>query len=152
MSAQNRTVLITGCSEGGVGYELAKQLHFAGLHVIATARDTSKMKGLEALDIETLPLDIQSDTSITSCVQRVPRLDMLINNAGANTTMPVTDLSLPAARKMFDLNVWGHIAVTQAFLPLLLKSPNAMIVNHTSTAAHVALPFSAVYNSAKAAM
>ena len=83
MAVSKRTVLITGCSDGGTGAELAKQFHKAGLRVYATARDVSKMESLTALGIETLPLDIQSESSIEECAKKVSHLDMLINNAGA---------------------------------------------------------------------
>ncbi|OQO04687.1 hypothetical protein B0A48_09610 [Cryoendolithus antarcticus] len=153
MSASTkRTVLITGCSDGGMGAELAKHFHKAGLHVYATTRDPSKMTEMTALGIETLNLDITSDDSIKFCVAKVPRLDILVNNAGALHMMPVTDLSIPEAKKFFDLNVWGHLALIQAFLPLLLKSSKAMIVNHTTVGAHLAVPFQFTYNGSKAAM
>ncbi|KAK3701342.1 hypothetical protein LTR37_015564 [Vermiconidia calcicola] len=152
MANSKRTVLITGCSEGGMGAALAREFHNAGLHVYATARDVSKMKSLEALGIETLPLDIQSDPSIEACAKQISRLDILINNAGGQMTMPIADLSILEAKKLFDLNVWGHIAMTQAFLPLLLKSPKAIIANHTSVGAGMAIPWQSIYNTSKAAL
>ena len=152
MADSKRMVLITGCSDGGAGAELAKEFHKAGLHVYATARDLSKMRSLTSLNIETLQLDIQSELSIKDCAKKVTSLDILINNAGAQYTMPIADLSIPEAKKLFDLNVWGHVAMTQAFLPLLLKSPKAIIVNHTSVGAGIAIPFQAAYNASKAAM
>ncbi|KAK6434457.1 hypothetical protein LTR95_009358 [Oleoguttula sp. CCFEE 5521] len=147
-----RTVLITGCSDGGMGSELAKHFHQAGLHVYATARDLFKMADMTSLGIETLTLDITSDASINACVAKIPQLDILVNNAGALHMMPLTDLSIPEAKRSFDLNVWGHLAVIQAFLPLLLESPKAMIVNHTTVGAHLAVPFQFTYNGSKAAM
>lgn len=66
--------------------------------------------------------------------------------------MPVVDLSIPEAKKMLDLNVWYYIAVTQAFLRLLLKSIKGMIVNQTSAAGCTTIPFQAVYNASKAAI
>ncbi|KAF2723354.1 IBR finger domain protein [Polychaeton citri CBS 116435] len=152
MADSKRSVLITGCSDGGMGAALAIEFHKAGLHVYATARDSSKMKTLAALGIETLLLDIQSESSIQDCVRKVSRLDILINNAGATYTMPIADISISEAKKLFDLNVWGYIAVTQAFLPLLLSSPKAIIANHTSIGAGSAIPFQATYNASKAAM
>ncbi|KAK1039546.1 NADPH-dependent 1-acyl dihydroxyacetone phosphate reductase, partial [Friedmanniomyces endolithicus] len=110
------------------------------------------MESLTSLGIETLPLDIQSESSINDCAKKISRLDILINNAGAANTMPIADLSIPEARKLFDSNVWGHIAITQAFLPLLLKSPKAIVVNHTSVGAGLDISFQAVYNPSKAAM
>ena len=151
MASAKRTVLITGCSDGGLGSALAIAFHKAGLHVYATARNPSKMTELTALGIETLTLDVQSDSSIATCVSQLSSLDILVNNAGATYTMPVSDLSIPQAKKLFDLNVWSYLAVTQAFLPLLLKS-KGMIVNHTSIVSILTIPFLSAYNASKAAM
>ena len=146
-----RTVLITGCSDGGLGAALAVAFHEAGLHVYATARDPSKMAHVASLGIETLTVDVQSDSSIAACVQKIPALDILVNNAGAAFSMPFSDVSIAEGKKLFDLNVWSYLAVTQAFLPLLLKS-KGMIVNNTSVAGSVTLPFQSVYSASKAAM
>ena len=152
MSSPKRTVLITGCSDGGIGAALATAFHEAGLHVYATARNPSKMEQLTSLGIETLTLDVQSESSIAACVGSLSGLDILVNNAGAQFLMPMADVSIPEAKKLFDLNVWAHIAVTQAFLPLLLKSSKGMIVNQTSIGAVTTLPFQAIYNASKAAL
>ncbi|EED24375.1 estradiol 17 beta-dehydrogenase, putative [Talaromyces stipitatus ATCC 10500] len=138
MASDKRKVLITGCSDGGLGSALAIAFHEAGFHVIATARNVSKMKQLEALGIETLTLDVLSDSSIAGCVR-------------GGYFMPMADLSIAEARKCFDLNVWSYIAVSQAFLPLLLKS-KGVIVNQTSLASVITFPFQGAYNAAKAAM
>lgn len=151
MSDVKRTVLITGCSDGGLGAALAIAFHEAGLHVYATARNPSKMTQIASVGIETLTLDVLSDSSIAACLSKVSRLDILVNNAGGTYGTPVSDLSIPEAKKLFDLNLWAHIAVTQAFLPLLLKS-EGIIVNHTSAASVIAVPFQSVYNASKAAM
>ena len=151
MTASKRTVLITGCSDGGLGAALAIALHEAGLHVYATARNPTKMTQLSAMGIQTLTLDVTSDTSIQACVAQIPGLDMLVNNAGGGYSMPISDLSILEAKKVFDLNVWSCIAVTQAFLPLLLES-KGMIVNHTSVGSVCSIPFQAAYNASKAAM
>src|ERR1700712_3541828 len=122
MSDSKRKVLITGCSDGGLGAALAIAFHDAGLHVYATARNPAKLAEVTSHGIETLTLDVLSDDSIAACVSKLTDLDILVNNAGAAYSMPVSDLSIPESKKLFDLNVWSHIAVTQAFLPLLLKS------------------------------
>jgi len=151
MANVRRTVLITGCSDGGLGAALAIAFHEAGFHVYATARNPSKMKKMAAVGIETLTLDVLSDSSIAACLSKVSRLDILVNNAGGTYGTPVSDLSIPEAKKLFDVNLWAHIAVTQAFLPLLLKSAG-IIVNHTSAGSGVAIPFQSVYNASKAAL
>jgi 1-acylglycerone phosphate reductase len=151
MWSRKRNVLITGCSDGSLGAALAIAFHEAGLHVVATARNPAKLNQLEARGIETLTLDTLSDSSIAECVSKVTELDILVNNAGSGYAMPVADVSIDEARKCFDLNVWSYIAVSQAFLPLLLKSKGT-IVNQTSIASVCNLPFQAAYNASKAAM
>lgn len=152
---KERTVLVTGCSDGGLGAALAIALHKAGLHVYATARNPAKMATLTALGIETLILDVQSTESINACVTEISSrkggLDILINNAGASYAMPFSDMSVPQAKQLFDLNVWSYLEVTQAFLPLLLQS-KGMVVNQTSIAAVCTVPFQSTYNASKAAM
>ncbi|XXH02713.1 hypothetical protein Hte_009098 [Hypoxylon texense] len=153
MASPKRSVLITGCSDGGMGAELAIAFHEAGLKVYATARHPAKMARLASLGVETLALDVQSASSIAACARKVgSRLDILVNNAGQGYAMPVVDIDLAEARRLFDVNVWAPVAVIQAFLPLLLTSPNAVIANHTSVTSVVPIPFQAAYNSSKAAL
>lgn len=151
MSSSPRTVLITGCSDGGLGAALALSFHRAGLHVYATARDTSKMTNIKKAGIETLVLDVLSQTSINTCASKLPHLDILVNNAGGGLNMPLSDLDISQARNLFDLNVWAPIAVTQAFLPMLLKS-RGMVVNNTSVSSTLGLPFQGTYCASKAAI
>ncbi|KAF4549585.1 Short chain dehydrogenase-like protein 62 [Elsinoe fawcettii] len=146
-----RSVLITGCSEGGMGAALAIAFHDAGFRVYATARDVSKMAGLRHTGLELLPLDILSSQSIATCVSKVSSLDMLVNNAGLSYSMPMSDMDLEEAKASFNVNVWAQLAVTQAFLPLLIES-KGMIVNQTSVVAVTAIPFQSAYNASKAAM
>jgi short-subunit dehydrogenase len=151
MSTPKRTVLITGCSDGGLGAALAAEFHKRGLHVYATARNPAKMEKLRALGIETLTLDVLSEESIKECVRQVPSLDILVNNAGAGYSMPIADISIAEAKKLFDLNVWSYLSVTQAFLPLLLKSKGT-IVHNTSIASVTTIPFQGTYHASKAAI
>lgn len=108
------------------------------------------MKHLAALGIDTITLDVLSETSIAACVTKVPSLDILLNNAGGIYNTAVSDISIAEAKQLFDLNVWSYIAMTQAFLPHLMKS-KGMIVNQTSVASVATLPFSSVYCASKAA-
>ena len=151
MVSTKKTVLITGCSEGGMGAALALAFHEAGLRVYATARDTSKMASLSRAGIETLSLDISSAESIAACVAKIPSLDILVNNAGTSYSMPISDMSIDYAKGLFDVNVWAQLAVTQAFLPLLIKS-KGMVVNQTSVVAVAPGPFQSAYNASKAAL
>ncbi|KAF7558284.1 hypothetical protein G7Z17_g63 [Cylindrodendrum hubeiense] len=155
--SHQRTVLITGCSEGGLGDALARALHQNGHRVIATARNPDKMSHFKDLGIETVALDVLSPESISSCVAALVdktggTLDMLINNSGGGYSMPLMDADLDASRQLFELNVWAVLAVTQALLPLLLKSAfGGIIVNNTSVSSVVPTPMAGIYNASKAA-
>jgi 1-acylglycerone phosphate reductase len=148
-----RTVLITGCSDGGLGAALALAFHVAGLKVYATARNSAKLGQCSSAGIETLIIDVLSSESIQTAASKLPNLDILVNNAGAEYLMPIADLDIADARKIFDLNVWSYIEVTQAFLPLLVKSSHGgVVVNHTSLASVATVPFQGVYTASKAAI
>lgn len=120
--------LVTGCSEGGIGFALAQEFQRRGVHVFATARTISKMKSLEGLpNVTILNLDVTSHSSINSAVAIVTKhtegtLDYLVNNAGCAYTLPVLDLDIKLAREMFDVNVWGVYAMIQSFAPLVIAA------------------------------
>jgi len=145
-----RNVLITGCSDGGLGAALALAFHNADFHVYATARSHKKMVKLTDLGIETIELDVTSQSSIAEVAAKVSSLDILVNNSGTMITMPALDTSIEQAKKMFDVNFWGMVAMSQAFVPHLIKT-KGMIVNQTSVAATMALPWQAAYDASKAA-
>jgi 1-acylglycerone phosphate reductase len=86
-----KTVLITGCSEGGIGDALAQVFHRKGLRVFATARNLSKIEHLKKMGLETLPLDVTDAASIKAVVESIKSitggtLDILVNNSGAGTS------------------------------------------------------------------
>lgn len=151
MPSPKRTVLITGCSDGGMGAALALAFHKAGFNVIATARNPDKMADLKSAGVGTMALDILSDASIAEAVSKVSSLDILVNNAGTSYSMPITDMSFEEGKNLFEINVWAQLNVTRAFLPLLLKS-KGIIVNQTSVVSTMAVPFQSAYNASKAAM
>lgn len=159
MPATKPTVLITGCSDGSLGSSLAIALA-PTRRVFATARSPSKLSAMEAADIETLSLDVLSSDSIAACVASVRSLtggslDMLINNAGNTYFTTLADTDIAKAKELFDLNVWAHLEMFQAFLPLLLASKRdggPVLVNHTSTSSIMAPPFTALYGSSKATL
>ncbi len=144
-NAKKRTVLITGCSEGGLGFALCRAFAQEGCHVFATARDPTKAASLEKDGIcEVLSLDVTSRQSIDECVARVRQntgskgLDVLVNNAGVGLTAPLLDTSIDEARHLFEVNVWGMLAVTQAFAPLLIEAKGS-ILNISSLAGAVSM-------------
>jgi NAD(P)-dependent dehydrogenase (short-subunit alcohol dehydrogenase family) len=111
-------VLITGCSEGGLGYELAKAfMNEAGVeHVVATARNCAAMKGLES-GCQLLALDVGSEICCRAVVEEVlkqhGRIDILVNNAGQLCISSMAEVPLAEAKSCFDVNVWGPLQLIQ---------------------------------------
>nr|POF19902.1 nadph-dependent 1-acyldihydroxyacetone phosphate reductase [Quercus suber] len=151
-----QSVLITGCSDGGLGAALALAFQDAGYRVIATARNVNKMGMMKERKIEMVQLDVLSEDSIQRAAKEVHALlngtlDMLINNAGGGYSMPLLDVDVAEIRKLFDLNVFSLIPVSRHFFPLLRNSPRATIVNNTSIASLAHVPLQGSYNASKAA-
>lgn len=153
-----RSILITGCSDGGLGAALALAFHKNGDRVLATARNPSKMVHLKSQGVETLALDVLSEESLQTAVKEVAALtsgslDMLINNAGAGYSMPILDAGMHELENLFKLNVFSVIQTTQVFFPLLRNSKaGAILVNHSSTASVAPIPMQGAYNASKAAV
>src|SRR5690349_5565850 len=114
----SKTVLITGCSDNGIGSALGKTFHDRGYHVFATARNPAKMTWLEGLDnITPIKMDITKWADIKASVELVQeatsgKLDHLINNAARNHFMPVLDVELDEVRDLFESNYFGPLSVT----------------------------------------
>ncbi|OBT39596.1 hypothetical protein VE00_10798 [Pseudogymnoascus sp. WSF 3629] len=149
-------VLVTGCSTGGLGFALAKAFRDQGFHVLATVRNANTAGALvDERDIEILTLDVTSADSISSCLAQVrsatgDKLDILVNNAGAAIFGPLVHASIEDGKNAYDVNVWGPLAMTQAFAPLLIDS-KGVILNISSIAGAVPLAWQGLYNSSKAA-
>ncbi|KAE9408814.1 NAD(P)-binding protein [Gymnopus androsaceus JB14] len=152
-----KSVLITGCSAGGIGHALAKEFHSRGLRVIATARRLESMIELEALGMTVLMLDVSEIDSIRKVRDEVAlltgeKLDILINNAGQALPVAVTDLDLTEVRALFEVNFFGPMTMVKEFMPLLLTSSDARIVQTGSIGGIIPVPFNAAYNASKAAL
>ncbi|KAI1750393.1 putative short-chain dehydrogenase/reductase [Xylaria castorea] len=150
-----KTVLITGCSDGGIGSTLAKQFAALGYHVYATLRTVSKAASLRDVSgVEILSLDVTLQESITACAAEVERrsgsLDILINNAGADFVVPFLDVKLEEAKQLYDVNIFSILLVTQAFAPMLIKAKGC-VANFSSIAGEMPLCWSSIYVSSKAA-
>ena len=161
----SKTALVTGANKG-IGYETSRQLARHGVHVILACRDSAKGAAAaaqlksEGLDVESITLDVTAASSIAAAVREVGSkhgaLDILVNNAGMDVggAKKTSEQSIEAWRKNFDTNVFGVIAVTQAFLPLLERSPAARIVNISSLLGSISMhadPRSPIYGVQMAA-
>jgi NAD(P)-dependent dehydrogenase (short-subunit alcohol dehydrogenase family) len=131
------TTLITGANKG-LGHEAARRLIAAGHDVWATARDADRGRAAaEELSARFVPLDVTDDASVAAAVERVGSesggLDVLVNNAGiAGGFTPVPEVTADDVARVLATNVVGLVRVTQAFLPLLERSANPVVVNVSS--------------------
>jgi NAD(P)-dependent dehydrogenase (short-subunit alcohol dehydrogenase family) len=140
-----RIALVTGANKG-IGREIAAQLAALGSTVLLGARDPGRRADAVAAlraaggDVHPLALDVTDPASVTAAAAEVERgfgrLDVLVNNAGISggrAALVPGAVDLDAIRSVFATNVLGVIAVTEAFLPLLRRSPAARIVNLSSS-------------------
>ncbi|KAJ6501949.1 NAD-P-binding protein [Mycena sanguinolenta] len=151
------TVLITGCSHGGIGSALAKEFHAQGFRVFATARRLEAMEDLSARGIETLALDVTDIEAIQRVRDEIAiktggKLDVLVNNAGQAYAVAATDMDMAAVRALYESNVFAPMCMVQQFVHLLVASGKARIVNIGSVSGITPVPFSAAYNTSKAAL
>ncbi|KEF51463.1 uncharacterized protein A1O9_12380 [Exophiala aquamarina CBS 119918] len=158
MAAPRKTVLITGCSAGGIGGGLAEAFLEKGYFVFAGLRTPSKASQIlsQSKNVKILTLDVLSSESIASAVESVSKetagkLDILVNNSGAGILAPALDTSIKEGKALFDLNFWAPVAMVQAFAPLLVKAKGC-IVNNTSANSQVPMPFMSMYNASKGAL
>jgi len=163
----DRTALVTGANKG-IGKHIARLLATEGLTVYVGSRDPER--GRQAVEeigagARLLVLDVTDPDGIAQAAARVDRLDVLVNNAGVNLSLTSpADTGVEEFRRTYETNVFGVVAVTNAFLPALRRSPNPRIVNVSSGTASLtwsAAPNpqftpgsggAAAYRSAKAAL
>ncbi len=154
---RRKSILITGCGTNGIGSALAKEFYRRGHNVFASGRSPEEIdESLVALGCYALVLDVTSQESIARAADRVScetggRLDMLVNNAGILHVLPFADTPVDEVRRVFEVNVFGVWAVTQAMLPMLLAA-RGMVVNIGSVNEVFCPPFFAAYNASKAAV
>lgn len=162
--SNGKIALITGANKG-LGFEMSRQLAQHGLTVLIAARNlqaaqqaatTLKNEGLQA---EAIALDVNDSSQIQAAVQeigdRFGKLDVLINNAGVMLDgewliSNASSVSLDIIRKTFDTNFFALVELTQALLPLILKSQSGRIVNIASIEGSLTLhadPNSPIYDS-----
>jgi NAD(P)-dependent dehydrogenase (short-subunit alcohol dehydrogenase family) len=156
---RNELIVVTGASTG-IGAATVKELAHRGFHVLAGVRreaDANALRGLGIQGIEPRILDITVESDITSIAERVAHdpqrrpLRALVNNAGISINAPVETLPIAQWRQQFEVNLFGHIAMTQALLPALLNS-SGTVVNISSVGGKVVLPTYGAYAGSKFAL
>ena len=153
--ARPQVIFVTGCSTG-IGRATAIEAARRGHRVFASARRRQDIADLTAKGIETLTLDVTDTGSIAEAVTAVLAtaggIDALVNNAGYGQYGAVEDVSPEEWRAQFDVNVFGALAVLRAFLPAMREARRGTVVNISSVAGKVTVPFAGAYCASKHAL
>lgn len=148
----SKVILITGGSSG-IGKSVGEFLLKKGYIVYGTSRNP------ERYSESTFPLaklDVANNVSINEAVAKViqeqGRLDVVINNAGAGITGPIEEIPDQEILRNFETNCFGPIRVIKAVLPQMRKQNSGLIINVTSIAGYMGLPYRGIYSASKGAL
>lgn len=151
----SKVVLITGASSG-FGKQLALSLLAKDYIVYGAARRTAEMQELIDRGGYALPMDVTNTASISRAVAEVVeqsgRIDVLVNNAGLGVFDFVETANLEQMKAMFDVNLWGLVAVTQQVLPQMRTQESGRIINISSVVGQVSSAVLGFYAASKHAV
>ncbi len=157
MAATKGKALVTGASSG-IGRETARRLAQEGFQVIASARRRERLDELakENQNIISRPVDLSDAQELEKFCQEISALSepvsVLINNAGFSVRGAIEDVSLASIHRLFEVNVYGLIKVTQACLPAMRRIRYGTIVNLSSVVGKFPYPTSGPYAATKHAV
>ncbi len=150
---RQKIVLITGGSSG-IGKSIGLHLQSKGYKVYGTTRNLENYP--DFLDFQLIELDVRDTASIELAISNLIGsegfLDVLINNAGIGITGPIEETPEAEIKKTFDTNFHGPINVARAVLPQMRKQNSGLIINITSIAGYMGLPYRGIYSASKGAL
>ncbi|MGM8363488.1 SDR family oxidoreductase [Flavobacterium sp. ARAG 55.4] len=148
----SKVVLITGGSSG-IGKSIGEFLHHKGFTVYGTSRNPEKV--LNSV-FPLVTLDVRNIESIQGAVAKIiatsGRIDVVINNAGVGITGPLEEIPTSEIKNNFETNFFGPIEVMKAVLPQMREQKSGLIINVTSIAGYMGLPYRSVYSASKGAL
>ncbi|HTB89837.1 MAG TPA: SDR family oxidoreductase [Steroidobacteraceae bacterium] len=152
MGSRSKVVLVTGASSG-LGHAIAKALTAKNHRVFGTVRSG---RGGESENFTTLPLDVTQDESVAACIAEIiraaGRIDAVVNNAGCGIAGAIEDTTAAEALSQFETNFFGTHRVCRAVLPHLRAQRAGIIINMSSLAGRIPLPFQGFYSATKFAI
>lgn len=148
----SKVILITGGSSG-IGKSVGEFLHKKGFKVYGTSRNPENIKNstfsLVALDVRNVE-SIQN--AISQIIQKEGKIDIVVNNAGVGITGPLEEIPISEIKNNFETNFFGPIEVMKAVLPHMRSQKSGLIINITSIAAYMGLPYRSIYSASKGAL
>ncbi|MFD2552177.1 SDR family oxidoreductase [Bizionia sediminis] len=148
----SKVILITGGSSG-IGKSVGNFLTKKGYTVFGTSRFPEKYP---QSNFPIIRMDVTKPNSVTeavaSVIEKAGRLDVLINNAGVGITGPIEELPDSEIQKNFETNFFGPIRVIKAVLPVMREQQAGLIINVTSIAGYMGLPYRGIYSASKGAL
>jgi NAD(P)-dependent dehydrogenase (short-subunit alcohol dehydrogenase family) len=147
-------VVVTGTSTG-IGAAAAREFARRGFHVLAGVRRPQDADAIRATHVEPVILDITDADHIRSLSSRVAqdpgKLRALVNNAGIQVNVPIEAFPIDRWRRLFEVNLFGHVALTQALIPALIDA-NGRVINISSVGGRVAMAAYGPYAATKFAL
>ena len=147
-----KVILITGASSG-IGKSIGEFLTDKGFKVYGTSRNPEKYPNSK---FELLSLDVRNpesiQTAVSAIIEKSNQLDVVINNAGVGITGPLEEIPMTAIKNNFETNFFGPIEVMKAILPQMRTQKSGLIINITSIAGYMGLPFRSIYSASKGAL
>jgi NAD(P)-dependent dehydrogenase (short-subunit alcohol dehydrogenase family) len=155
MPSSDRVVLITGASSG-IGQACASHLHRRGYRVYGTSRRAPPEPVVDPAGFFMLRMDVDSDESVETAVrlivEREGRIDVAVNNAGFAVAGAIEETSTQEAKMQLETNFFGTLRVCRAVLPIMREQGGGYIVNVSSAAGRISVPFQALYSASKFAV
>lgn len=145
-----RTALVTGASSG-IGAAVAAELVRRGYRVYGTSRDPGSVTA-PVPGVEYLALDLADEASVQACAEAAGGVDVLVNNAGESQSGPFEELPAKALERLFRINVFGAVRLTQLVLPGMRARRYGRVVMVGSMLASFPLAYRSSYVASKAAL
>ena len=147
-----KVILITGASSG-IGKSIGDFLHDKGFKVYGTSRNPQNYPNSK---FALLALDVRNPETIKQTIDQIilesKKIDIVINNAGVGIAGPLEEIPMSEIKNNFETNFFGPIEVIKSVLPQMREQKSGLIINITSIAGYMGLPFRSVYSASKGAL